>query len=531
MNGGSSIVTTRQIALQVKGVLPPAVAILHLHIEEHVEGSRYCQVYRIKPVNNDAIFVGLIPTAVYCLKVYHVPVCRFCPPDSFLFTTLPRRRLIKNLDRLARIGALWEFIARTAAAHEMGLPNAVPNVFATFYDQNLLAFGIIEEWVGGRPWRLEMDDCIFDRIAPDEPVDYLHPQNFPNEYTAKRFFLARMERLLREMGAEQLAKRYRWDNWLSTRRVVLRSGAQDVYRDLTALDFEPALGSSQKLQAYVEQHADWFAPARLAVMELVSLLEDVASDREKAPVMPRANPGAGQLLWHWSSSNPSRTLVQKMVTFSRRAVQHAHIMARLARHPPLREAWLLEKVEEGVLAGQLSEAEAARIRAQAADPDVQLYLHCLFVHICMLPVTPIVVLLGAALYDLWHGLGLAESIRIITTWLAVFAVVPLSPGSLARGLYVVGVVVRRKMARRLKVALFLSFWRYVGYLAFPLQMAATFPALSRFMAAQWATHAVHHIPYYGAPGGRLEHMVFDLFFNLPLSWARRRGERKSAAMI
>lgn len=525
MNGGESILTTRKLALHVKGILPPAVTILHLHIEEHTGGSRYCQHYRIRPVNNDAAFVGLIPTAAYGLKVYHVPSCRFCPPDSFLFTTLPRRQLVKNLDRLGRIGALWQLLVRTAVAHELGLPGAVPNVLATFYDQNLLSFGVVHEWVDGRMWRLEMDDRLFERVAPNPVPDYLEPQEFPNEYTAKRFFLARMERLLKEMGAYGLAARYRWNNWLAPRRVILRSGGTHPYKDLVAVDFEPALGDIAQLESYLEKHADWFAHEQMAAQELLTLLRELSKGGSTAPVMPRSNPGMAQLLWHWSRKHHYSKPFDGLIKTANHVRHQFGVAYRLMRQPALRESWLLERVEEGQADGQLTEAEANRIREQATDPDVQLYLHCLFVHVCMLPVTPLTVLIGGLLYSLARHLSLGEGIAFVAGWLAIFAVVPLSPGSLARGLYVAWIAWKRRMLRRLRVALFVSFWRYIGYLAFPLQMATTFPALSRYMAGRWATATVHIIPYYGAPGGRLEHAVFDLFFNLPLSWARRRRER------
>ena len=87
---------------------------------------------------------------------------------------------------------------------------------------------------------------------------------------------------------------------------------------------------------------------------------------------------------------------------------------------------------------------------------------------------------------------------------------------------------RHKEIGRFRIALFFSFWRYVGFLAFPLQMVRTFPALSRFMAGLWATDAVHLLPTIGQHGGRLEHKVFDLCFNLPLTLSRWWKERKQA---
>jgi hypothetical protein len=72
---------------------------------------------------------------------------------------------------------------------------------------------------------------------------------------------------------------------------------------------------------------------------------------------------------------------------------------------------------------------------------------------------------------------------------------------------------------------FLGFFKYVGYLAFPIQMAYRYPVLARFMAAHWATGAVHVVPVFGEHGALLEHGVFDLFYNYPLTLRRRLREK------
>jgi hypothetical protein len=69
--------------------------------------------------------------------------------------------------------------------------------------------------------------------------------------------------------------------------------------------------------------------------------------------------------------------------------------------------------------------------------------------------------------------------------------------------------------------LFLSYFKYVGYLAFPIQMTYHFPAMARFMAAHWATDAVHVVPVFGERGALLEHWIFCLFYNWPLTVRRR----------
>jgi len=76
----------------------------------------------------------------------------------------------------------------------------------------------------------------------------------------------------------------------------------------------------------------------------------------------------------------------------------------------------------------------------------------------------------------------------------------------------------------------MGFFKYIGYLAFPIQMAYRYPALARFMAAHWATGATRVVPVFGERGALLEHGVFDLFYNRPLTVRRKmrtRAERRA----
>jgi hypothetical protein len=56
-------------------------------------------------------------------------------------------------------------------------------------------------------------------------------------------------------------------------------------------------------------------------------------------------------------------------------------------------------------------------------------------------------------------------------------------------------------------------------------MTYRYPALARFMAAHWATDAVHIVPVFGERGALLEHGVFSLFYNWPLTIRRRMQAR------
>jgi len=199
---------------------------------------------------------------------------------------------------------------------------------------------------------------------------------------------------------------------------------------------------------------------------------------------------------------------------------------RLYFNAGLREQWLREMMAEGQKKHMLSNEDAETILSQVSEPFIQKYLKSLAVHICTLPVTQVVSVAVAIIYVLLHpemprvqawGVGLGI--------IALFQVVPISPGSLVRGLYVLYLVVRERNFKDYNIAVFLGFFKYVGYLAFPIQMTYHYPALARFMAAHWATEAVHIVPVFGERGALLEHWVFCLFYNWPLTIRRRMRKR------
>ncbi len=105
---------------------------------------------------------------------------------------------------------------------------------------------------------------------------------------------------------------------------------------------------------------------------------------------------------------------------------------------------------------------------------------------------------------------------------------PISPGSLARGIYTSSLILRERNFKDYSIAFGLSFFKYIGYLAFPIQMAYRYPDLARFMAGHWATSAVHIVPVFGEKGAWLEHFVFDAFYNFPLTVQRRVKRRAEA---
>lgn len=186
----------------------------------------------------------------------------------------------------------------------------------------------------------------------------------------------------------------------------------------------------------------------------------------------------------------------------------------------LREKWLRDMVDEGKKKQILTDQDADTILSQLDEPYIQRYLVSLAVHLLTLPLTQVVSVIVAWIY--WRKTGDELGAGGI---LALFQITPISPGSIARGLYAVGIAIYDRSFKDYNIAVFLSFFKYIGYLAFPIQMTYHYPALARFMAAHWATEAVHIVPVFGERGALLERWVFCLFYNWPLTIRRRMRKR------
>jgi hypothetical protein len=189
-----------------------------------------------------------------------------------------------------------------------------------------------------------------------------------------------------------------------------------------------------------------------------------------------------------------------------------------AKDEAFREKWFLDQVAEGEADGMLTKEEHDHIVSIIKEPYIVKYLKSMAVHFCTIPITQIVSLItGGFVYAYFIGKG--ESHAAAAGWFAAtlvaFQVTPISPGSICRGLYVVYLMIRERNWRDYLVACPLSFVKYIGYLAFPLQMTTTYPHLARFLVSRRATTLVHIIPVFGEHGALLEHWVFDLFFNVP----------------
>ena len=208
--------------------------------------------------------------------------------------------------------------------------------------------------------------------------------------------------------------------------------------------------------------------------------------------------------------------------------EKAGFVLNMLRHPPFREQWLLDQVELGRGEGMLTDEEAAKITSQVKDPFIQKYLKCLAVHLCTVPVTQVCMLIVGAVvlsYYLSQGHAWPVAMAWATAAAGMIQLLPISPGSITRGMFVLYLMIRERDIKNYYIAAPISFLHVIGYLAFPLQMVAHDPTLARFLAGRWAKSAVQIVPVFGERGGLLEHAVFDTFFNFPLAMKRRFKER------
>src|SRR5512137_1007060 len=196
----------------VRGVWPPRPGRVKLSIERHVGGGYAGQVYKVRVLEiaaPEGPIEGLERGGTYALKVL-VPVSGF-------------GRFIRNLlfglgfqapfapqvnPDAARAGALWQKFIRRAARERLGAERAVVDVLATLVDPVLGSCGELSEWVDGRLWRYEIDDDLFARLAwkPGLPDDGLGSP----EYRSKRVFMKDLVGMMRDLGAEELARQYEW---------------------------------------------------------------------------------------------------------------------------------------------------------------------------------------------------------------------------------------------------------------------------------------------------------------------------------
>ncbi len=296
------------------------------------------------------------------------------------------------------------------------------------------------------------------------------------------------------------------------RRIVGdRSGyAQHVHRTLTSWDYFTRRFRASQQAKLIDWHRD----------------EALTSERAASLADRPFRTFLRGLLVGWMPAKLQHYLTD-WAYFKERTWDAVSYPVKLYLIPAEREQWLRDQVEEGREEGMLSDAEADDILAKLKEPFIQKYLQSVAVHACTLPVTQIVMAVAAP-WAFKITLAATDSAAQATAAAAAVAtflqVTPISPGSMVRGLYVLFLMIKERDVRNYWIAAFVSFWHYIGYLAFPIQMAAKYPDLARFMAGRWAGKLVNIIPVFGERGALLEHWMFDAFFNAPITMRRWAGD-------
>ena len=293
------------------------------------------------------------------------------------------------------------------------------------------------------------------------------------------------------------------------RRVLGRS---DYRRHYTKIITSPGYFRRAMRARMAEKLIDWHRAGRVGDTKAVTLAESLLRFAAHLPL----------------SVLPAR--LHRMLTdraFAASALKYVFLRPiHLYFNADAREQWLRDMVEQGRRNHMLTDDDAKEILLRIKEPFIQKYLKSMAVHLCTLPVTQIVSVTVAIIHVLTSPeLSIAEAWAEGLGIIAFFQLTPISPGSIVRGVYVLYMVIRERNYRDYNIAVFLGFFKYVGYLAFPIQMARHYPALARFMAAHWATGFVHIVPVFGERGALLEHAVFDGCYNYPLTLRRLMPQR------
>ena len=229
---------------EVRGVIPEGRGRARFEVEKHVGGGYAGQVYKVKLAALEILegqLNGLEPGRSYALKIL-VPASGTGRRirDLFYGVGFQAPFSLQCLAAAGRSQALWQKFTRRAAKIELGVEEAVVDIHATFVDHDLGSYGEVSEWVDGRMWRLEVDDDLdMRRRARPESLD---AGTGSPEYLTKRAFMNRLVRLLRKIGAEELARQYEWWSLKSQPNAMKRTASNaNPKAGLVAVDFRAGM--------------------------------------------------------------------------------------------------------------------------------------------------------------------------------------------------------------------------------------------------------------------------------------------------
>jgi len=121
-----------------------------------------------------------------------------------------------------------------------------------------------------------------------------------------------------------------------------------------------------------------------------------------------------------------------------------------------------------VVKNSLISENADEILSKLHEPFIQKYIKSLAVHVCTLPVNQIVSVSLAIIYVIMNpGLTTEQAWLHALGIIAALQVVPVSPGSHARGLYMVYLVIRERNIKDYTIVVFLGFFKIHRLTSFP----------------------------------------------------------------
>ncbi|MCJ7812102.1 hypothetical protein MUP95_02120, partial [bacterium] len=225
------------IETSVKGVCPANEAQMRLKVERFIGGGFAGQVYRVRLLDiqsANGTVEGLRRGGAYAVKIGKPP-----SPFALWFRNLLYRIAYQAsfapqlIYPAVRSGVLWQKLIRRGALVAFGSEAAAVDTYGTFYDSILRSWGEINEWIEGRNWKFEIDDCVFRRKKNSVES---------SEYLSKRFFMNRMVQLCHDMGAYEFARQYEWWTAKSQPNVLKRlENSQTSSDGLIAIDFRAGL--------------------------------------------------------------------------------------------------------------------------------------------------------------------------------------------------------------------------------------------------------------------------------------------------
>lgn len=330
-----------------------------------------------------------------------------------------------------------------------------------------------------------------------------------------------------------------WRNrgWLDSDRAARANASAPVFLLLWSLWWIPLAGAlsirfwgSRRFRAHVAGLRRWPYLSRVLAAKRASTLikwhrkgrinDEDALMRVHQPVRFLVE----RLLCGWMPAALHRVLTDR--AYARQKIRLVlEFPVRFYRSATFRETWLRGEILAATMKGMLSREEARKLDEDVEDPMMRRYLKCLAIQLCTAPTTTVVSLSLAIYVFMTYGKSWPESLALAAAVMASVAVLPVSPGSLARGLWITALMIRERRFKEYRTVAFLSFFQYIGFLAVPLQVAFRFPALSRLLLTELARKAANRVPVFGESGALFEHKVFDLMFNVPVSFMTRLRRR------